>query len=235
MSGSLRARNVFLSGCPNVVVHGDLEVAGGVCTSHGDDGGILTVRGRTRAQLVIGMLYFNLVFAEQPQALDAVLLPELLDDHGMADARKIQEALREGRQVLRAGVRPSHLATLEELDALLGRAEEVTELDLSERKLRHFPEQLLSFPNLRVLSLAGNAELKTIDPRIGELASLEELTLAGAQLTGLPESIGRLRNLRHLQPVRLQRHRRALLQSDRHEGRQRPLQAGRADGAEAAR
>ncbi|MEL5957556.1 hypothetical protein AADR41_22830 [Streptomyces sp. CLV115] len=217
VTGALRARNVLLSGCPDVVVRGDLEVAGGVCGSYGEDGGVLVVCGRTRARIIISMLYFGMTFAEQPQALlvadpyrtnspvdfteeelDTVLLPELLDDRGTADARKIEEALREGRQVLRAGVRPSHLAALEELDALLARAEEVTELDLSERKLRHFPEQLLSFPNLRVLSLAGNAELKTIDPRIGELAALEELHLAGTGLTGLPESIGRLRKLRLL-------------------------------------
>ncbi|WP_326764266.1 hypothetical protein OG978_06485 [Streptomyces sp. NBC_01591] len=217
VTGALRARNVLLSGCPNVVVRGDLEVAGGICGSYGDDGGWLVVCGRTRARIIISMSYFGMTFAEQPQALlvadphytncpvdftkvelGTVLLPELLDDHGTADARKIEEALREGRQVLRAGVRPSHLAALEELDALLVRAEEVTGLDLSGRKLRHFPEQLLSFPNLRVLSLEGNAELKTIDPRIGELAALEELHLAGTQLTGLPESIGRLRNLRLL-------------------------------------
>ncbi|MGY3061504.1 Leucine-rich repeat (LRR) protein [Streptomyces sp. TE3672] len=216
VTGSLRARNVFLSGCPNVVVRGDLEVTGGICGSYGD-GGWLVVCGRTRARIVISVSYFGMTFAEQPQALlvaengpsncpvdftdeelDTVLLPELLDDDGTADEGKIAEALREGRQVLRAGVRPSHLAALEELDALLVRAEEVTELDLSGRKLRHFPEQLLSFPNLRVLSLEGNAELKTIDPRIGELAALEELHLAGTQLTGLPESIGRLRNLRLL-------------------------------------
>ncbi|MER5986732.1 leucine-rich repeat domain-containing protein [Streptomyces sp. NPDC001787] len=217
VTGGLRARNVFLSGCPDVVVRGDLEVAGGICGSYGEDGGVLLVGGRTHARTIISMSYFGVTFAEQPQALlvadpcrtnrpvdftdeelDTVLLPELLDDHGTADARKIKEALSEGRQVLRAGVRPIHLAAMEELDALLVRAEEVTGLDLSGRKLRHFPEQLLSFPNLRVLSLEGNAELRTVDPRIGELAALEELHLAGTQLTGLPESIGRLRNLRLL-------------------------------------
>ncbi|MCX5505719.1 hypothetical protein OG887_41455 (plasmid) [Streptomyces sp. NBC_00053] len=217
VTGVLRARNVLLSGCPDLVVRGDLEVTCGVCVSDEGAGGWLTVCGRTRARIIISMSYFGMTFAEQPQALlladpsstncpvdfddgepEAVLLPELLDDDGEADAQKIEEALREGRQVLRAGVRPSHLATLEELDALLDRAEQVTELDLSGRKLRHFPEQLFSFPNLRVLSLAGNAELKTIAPRIGELAALEELHLAGTQLTGLPESIGRLRNLRLL-------------------------------------
>ncbi|MBD0841517.1 leucine-rich repeat domain-containing protein [Streptomyces sp. TRM68416] len=217
VTGSLRARNVILAGCPNVAVRGDLEVTGGICCSYGDDGGLLTVCGSTRAQLLVSMLYFNLVLAEQPQALfvssryrsncpvdfdddelHTLLLPELLDDHGEADAEEIEQALREGRQVLRAGVRPSHLAALEELDALLDRVEEVTELDLSARRLRHFPQQLLAFPRLRVLSLADNPDLGRLDPRIGELTALEELDVSGTGLTELPESVGRLPNLREL-------------------------------------
>ncbi|WP_326767381.1 leucine-rich repeat domain-containing protein [Streptomyces sp. NBC_01591] len=217
VTGSLRARNVFLYGCPNVLVRGNLEVTGGICGSYGDDGGLLTVRGSTRASLIIGMLYFCLDFAEQPQALlvgdpcrtnhpvdftngelSGILLPELLNKHGEADSRKIEEAMGEGHQVLRAGVRPSRVIALEELDSLLDRADEVTELDLSGRKLHSFPEQLLAFPRLRVLSLADNGEIGAIGARIGELTALEELDVSGTGLTGLPESIGALRNLRVL-------------------------------------
>ncbi|MCX4964418.1 leucine-rich repeat domain-containing protein [Streptomyces sp. NBC_00654] len=217
VTGSLRARNVLLSGCPSILVRGNLEVTGGICCSYGDDGGILTVCGSTRSQLLISMLYFNLVFAEQPQALliadryrsncpvdfgddelSGVLLPELLDKDGEADARKIEEAMGEGRQVLRAGVRPSHVIALEDLDLLLDRADEVTELDLSGRMLRGFPEQLLAFPRLRVLSLADNADLGAIGTRVGELTALEELDVSETGLTGLPESIGALQNLRVL-------------------------------------
>ncbi|WP_030577187.1 MULTISPECIES: leucine-rich repeat domain-containing protein [Streptomyces] len=217
VTGSLRARNVILAGCPSVVVRDDLEVTGGICCSYGDDGGILTVCGSTRAQVLISTLYFNLVVAEQPQALlvadrcrsncpvdfdddelHTILLPELLDDHGEANAHKIEEALREGRQVLRAGGRPSHLTTLDELDALLDRAEEVTDLDLSARRLRAVPEQLLAFPRLRALSLADNGDLGGLPPRIGELTALEELDVSGTGLTELPASIGTLGNLRVL-------------------------------------
>ncbi|MFF9572447.1 hypothetical protein [Streptomyces sp. NPDC014685] len=217
VTGDLRARNVFLSGCPNVLVRGNLEVTGGFCGSYGDDGGILTVRGGVRAALVIGMLYFGLDLAEQPQALlvadpyrtnrpvdftddelDRILLPELLGEDGEAEARLIERAMAEGRQILRAGVRPSHVIALEELDLLLDRADEVTELDLSGRKLRGFPEQLLAFPRLRALSLADNADLGALDARIGELTALEELDVSGTGLTGLPESIGALHHLRVL-------------------------------------
>ncbi|MGW2180621.1 leucine-rich repeat domain-containing protein [Streptomyces sp. NPDC001732] len=217
VTGNLRARNVFLSGCPNTLVRGNLEVTGGVCGSYGDDGGILTVRGSVHASTVISVLYFGLDLAEQPQALlvadtcrtnrpvdftddelDRILLPELLGEDGEAEIRLIERAMSEGRQVLRAGARPSHVIALEELDLLLDRADEVTELDLSGRKLRGFPEQLLAFPRLRVLSLANNADLGALDARIGELTALEELDVSGTGLTGLPESIGALHNLRML-------------------------------------
>ncbi|MEU1518366.1 leucine-rich repeat domain-containing protein [Streptomyces sp. NPDC005811] len=217
VTGRLQARHVLLSGCPSVVVRGDLTASGTVQGSYGDDGGSLTVGGRTHAQAVISTLYFTMHFAEQPQALlitaghstncpvdftdeelDELVLPELLDKDGTADSHRIGAALREGQQVLRPGIRPSHLAALDELDALLPRAEQITELDLSHRKLRQLPPQLYAFVNLRVLSLSGNDALADLDERIGELTGLEELNLAGLSLTALPDSIGRLCELRVL-------------------------------------
>src|SRR4249919_3809870 len=50
VTGDVKARNVFLRGCPNVVVRGDLTAVGGIQGHHGDDGGLLVVRGRTTAQ-----------------------------------------------------------------------------------------------------------------------------------------------------------------------------------------
>ncbi|KUN84155.1 polymer-forming cytoskeletal protein [Streptomyces griseoruber] len=124
VTGNVRARNVLLSGCPDVVVRGDLTVTGGVQGHHGDDGGFLTVKGLVRAQVVISTLYFNLDFARRPDALliadtyrttcpvdltpdelDDIVLPELLDRDDRADEHKIGEALRAGRPVLRPGVR----------------------------------------------------------------------------------------------------------------------------------
>ncbi|MFC9846279.1 hypothetical protein ACFWFF_05630 [Streptomyces sp. NPDC060223] len=220
VTGSLRARNVLLSGCPDVVVRGDLTASGTVQGSYGDDGGYLAVAGDTRAGTVISTLYFNMHFTGQLDALliadphrtnrpvdftdeelDDLVLPGLLDKDDTADEHAISAALRAGQPVLRPGIRPSHLAALDELDALLPRAEEITELDLSGRKLRQLPEQLYAFPHLRVLSLAGNdatGSLAGLDERIGDLTALEELDLSGMGLTGLPESTGRLRNLRVL-------------------------------------
>jgi hypothetical protein len=41
VTGDLRARNVLLEGCPNVVVRGDLTVTGGLLGRRGEDGGVL--------------------------------------------------------------------------------------------------------------------------------------------------------------------------------------------------
>lgn len=217
VTGDLRARNLFASGCPTIVVDGDLELSGGFLGYYGDDGGVLSVTGSVRAPLMIATMYFNLELHAQPESvliadpyrttcpvdftddeLPVILLPELLDEDGESDIRELGRAMQAGRQILRTGVRPSHLVALDELDALTADAAAVTSLDLSRCKLRGFPEQLLGFPHLRRLSLAGNPDLEALDPRIGELTSLEQLDLSDLGLEELPESLGTLAKLRVL-------------------------------------
>ncbi|WP_162907020.1 leucine-rich repeat domain-containing protein [Allorhizocola rhizosphaerae] len=217
VTGTLRARNVFLRGCPTLVVRGDLLVDNGVQGHHGDDGGFLEVRGATRAKIIVSTLYFNLTFAQQPDAvvvgdpyrtncpvdftdeeLDEVILPELLGRDGRADEDKVEDALREGRPILRPTATPAHLATLSKLDALLESAVEVTELDLADCRLREFPEQLFAFPHLRKLSLSRNTELAGIPERVAEMVALEELDLSGISLKELTPAVGQLKNLRVL-------------------------------------
>lgn len=130
-TGVVRARNVLLSGCPDVVVRGGLTASGGIQGSYGDDGGYLTVRGHIRAQFIISTKFFNMTFARRPEALlvgddfilshpsrtscppdfsghelDDLVLAELLGKDGSADAHKISAALRAGQPVLRPGVLP---------------------------------------------------------------------------------------------------------------------------------
>jgi Leucine-rich repeat (LRR) protein len=217
VTGDLIARNVFLRGCPNVVVRGDLTASGGVQGHHGDDGGLLVVLGRTSAPIVVSTLYFCLTFSGQPDAvlvadpyrtscpvdftdddLDEVVLPDLMDDEGRADEYRIEDALRAGRPILRPTAVPSHRAALAELDRLLADPAAVTDIDLAGARLRAFPEQLFGFPNLRSLSLADNGDIAALPPRIGELTSLRELNLRGMRLTRLPDELCRLPELRRL-------------------------------------
>ncbi|TWP53878.1 hypothetical protein FKR81_03740 [Lentzea tibetensis] len=226
VTGNVRARNVLLCGNPTVVVRGDLLVDNGVFGCRGEDGGFLDVGGVTRAKTIVNIRYFKMTFSGgRPDAtlvadpsftscsadftascpvdfaddeLSEVLLPAMLDPDGYVDEGQIEWALVEGRPILRPGAVPSHLAALAELDALRARSEEVVELDLADRNLREFPEQLFAFPNLGKLSLAGNDEIHQIPERIAELTALEELDLSGLALKRLPAAIGRLEGLRVL-------------------------------------
>ncbi|WP_405181654.1 leucine-rich repeat domain-containing protein [Nocardia sp. NBC_01377] len=223
VTGNARARNMVLLGCPEVAVRGDLTLTGGIHGSYGDNGGVLAVKGHVRAEFVISTSYFCMSFSGQPEALLVadpyrvncpvdfeddelidIALPEVMGKDGTPDERLIHTAMRAGHPVLPAGLRPSHLAVLDELRESLPRAREVTELDLSGRKLRELPVELLEYSNLRVLSLAGNDSLggaATTGERLealSALANLEELNLASTGLTGLPDAIGALRSLRVL-------------------------------------
>lgn len=216
VTGDVRARAVILDGCPTLVVKGDLETSG-VSASYGDDGGVLKVDGVLRADFVFSTFYFGLELSGVPEALliaDPSLtnVPVDFDDHDLADLllpellgedhsdaiRGVNEALREGRPVLRPGIRPPHLKAVSDLEELLPRASEVTELDLSGRMLREVPEQLFAFTRLRRLSLSGNRDIGHLDPRIADLTDLEELDLSHTGITSLPDGIGRLSELRVL-------------------------------------
>ena len=120
VTGSLRARNLFLSGFPEVVVRGDLAVANGIVGEIGEDGGFLVVKGATSAQVIISTGYFTMSFGVQPQAtvvadpdrtscnvdfpddeLKDILLPELLDEDADDTLEKVRQALGNGQPVLR--------------------------------------------------------------------------------------------------------------------------------------
>jgi hypothetical protein len=217
VTGDLTAQSVILQGCPTVVVRGDLTATHGIQGHHGDDGGYLKVGGQVTAPIIVSTLYFNVEFAHPPRAtlvadpyrcnvpvdfdddeLSSYVRPELLDEDGSADERKMAQALRAGHAILRPSAVPAHVAAVAELDRLLDDPELVTTIDLSDRKLRSFPEQLFGFPHLRRLSLARNSGMGPVPARIGELGTLEELDLSSLDLTSLPDTIGDLSELRVL-------------------------------------
>ena len=166
----------------------------------------------------VNVLYFNMEFRGQPDAvvcgdpyrtscpvdfadddLAAVVQPDVLDDDGAVDEYRVAEALYAGRPVLRPGVRPPHLAAEDELDALLARADEVTELDLSGRRLRQFPAKVLRFANLRRLSLAGNEDMGAVPKAIGDLGELRVLRASRLNCP-VPDVLGQLASLEELDP-----------------------------------
>ena len=62
-------------------------------------------------------------------------------------------------------------------------------LDLSDRGITDFPDEIGQLGNLRKLDLGAN-QLKSVPESIGQLANLQTLDLYGNDLTELPESIG---------------------------------------------
>jgi hypothetical protein len=121
VTGTLRARNLFLNGFPNVVVRGDLIVTHGVLGCYGEDGGLLKVAGEVRAQTVVTSWYFDTSFARRPRAVvvadrsvtggptndradlaASALRPDLLNSDGDVDTDRVEQALRHGQPILRS-------------------------------------------------------------------------------------------------------------------------------------
>lgn len=83
------------------------------------------------------------------------------------------------------------------LDEALQNPDKVYRLDLSKKKLKVFPLEVLKFKNLQELNLSKN-KLDSLPEQIGMLVNLQILNLSGNRLQYLPDSIGELKNLKKL-------------------------------------
>jgi Leucine-rich repeat (LRR) protein len=75
--------------------------------------------------------------------------------------------------------------------------DQVTNLNLSDRKLIAIPEEVLRHLPLKTLLLSGN-QITALPAEIGALTNLAILDLSKNRLNSLPAEIGALSNLRHL-------------------------------------
>jgi len=119
ITGDLYARNIFMEGCPNVVVLGNVDVEYGIIGSEGDDGGLFSVEGDVGAQALICLSFFNMEFSGgvrsavisdsgrlncqadcEDDGFDEYLIPEVLSDDESVDASAVKEHLMEGRNIL---------------------------------------------------------------------------------------------------------------------------------------
>jgi Leucine-rich repeat (LRR) protein len=75
--------------------------------------------------------------------------------------------------------------------------EKVYKLNLSKKKLKTFPLEILLFKNLQHLNLSSNS-LDTLPQEIKAFKNLQVLNLYSNSLRRLPEDIGDLNNLREL-------------------------------------
>ena len=83
------------------------------------------------------------------------------------------------------------------LNEALQKPNQVYRLDLSKKKLKTFPIEILKFKNLQELDLSKN-KLDSLSEKIGLLFNLQILNVSGNKLIYLPDSIGELKNLKKL-------------------------------------
>ncbi len=91
-----------------------------------------------------------------------------------------------------------HSATIyTNLNEALQNSDKVYRLDLSKKKLKVFPMEILKFKNLQELNLSKN-KLDSLPEQIGLLTNLQILNVMGNKLLYLPDSIGELKNLKKI-------------------------------------
>ena len=124
VTGDITAKNLFLAGCPEVIVQGNLNVENGIVGSQGDNGGALMVFGKASSQLIYCTTYFNMEFPDRPEAFiiadendfmfdvdldesDYESVTEKIvaecqpDDEGEIDVYVVKDFLAEGKSIFR--------------------------------------------------------------------------------------------------------------------------------------
>ena len=84
-----------------------------------------------------------------------------------------------------------------DLSSALKNPQKVYHLKLRRKSLTQFPQELSSFPNLKVLDLSKN-KITTIPDSLAFLSNLIKLNLSKNQIELIPETINELTNLEEL-------------------------------------
>ncbi|MEL7119109.1 MAG: hypothetical protein AAFO07_06705 [Bacteroidota bacterium] len=127
-----------------------------------------------------------------------------IDKEGDAVAKlggwnKAEQFDEQGFAKVEEGGKKYFLDTLGQKYELANSIEELNEntlaLDLRGKKLDSFPEQILNFPQLKLLFFNQSSTFKNIPDEIEKLNQLYFLDLSGTAITSLPTEIGQLSNL----------------------------------------
>lgn len=128
---------------------------------------------------------------------ERIMTPNVFDKNGNFNQHQFIDQLKAGKSPLKKGVKSTRLIVLEEIEKLAENLETITELDLSDKKLKEFPQFITKLTTLRKLVLNYN-NIGSIPTEIAHLVNLEELYLEDCQLATLPESFGDLPKLHTL-------------------------------------
>jgi Leucine-rich repeat (LRR) protein/predicted DNA-binding WGR domain protein len=128
---------------------------------------------------------------------ERIMMSNVFDKNGNFNQHQFIDQLKVGKSPLKKGAKPARLIVLEEIEKLAEKPDTITELDLSDKKLKEFPKSITKLTTLRKLVLSRNT-INSIPAEIANLVNLEELYLDYCQLATLPESIGNLPKLHTL-------------------------------------
>jgi Leucine-rich repeat (LRR) protein len=129
--------------------------------------------------------------------LVSVMVPAVFNKKKDFSQFSFIELLKAGKSPLKKGARPARQIVLEEIAQLINGNAKIEELDLSEKKLKEFPNTLTKITTLKKLVLNNNP-IRSIPADIKDLVNLEELHLDNCGLESLPVDIGLLQHLRVL-------------------------------------
>ncbi|NNF01165.1 MAG: leucine-rich repeat domain-containing protein [Bacteroidia bacterium] len=87
--------------------------------------------------------------------------------------------------------------TYTSISLALANKDSVFKLDLSKKKLKEFPKEILALYNLQELHLDRN-KIKNVPPQISKLTQLQVLSISKNKLESLPDEIGDLKYLKKL-------------------------------------
>lgn len=128
---------------------------------------------------------------------ERVIVSSALDTDGGLKPAVFIKLLMAGKSPLKKGARPARLIVEEEIKQLSAGQSEITELDLTGKKLKEFPVALTKLTSLKKLILNDNY-IESIPAGIKNLVNLEELEMERCGLKSMPDVIGLLPNLKQL-------------------------------------
>lgn len=128
---------------------------------------------------------------------ERVIVSSALDGDGKIKPAAFIKLLKAGKSPLKKGARPARLILEQELKQLSAGNTDITELNLTGKKLKEFPVTLTKLTSLKKLILNDNT-IESIPAGIKDLVNLEELHLEKCGLKNMAPEIGLLSNLRVL-------------------------------------
>jgi Leucine-rich repeat (LRR) protein len=203
--------DVLLSDDECIHIAGDADITYAFDGNYND--GSIVIEGKTRVPYVLNSNHSSKIHAQGAilinyysdaddffdydytvKDFERVIVSSALDKEG---GLKPAVLLMAGKSPLKKGARPARLILEEEIRQLGAGNNELTELDLTGKKLKEFPVTLTKLTSLKKLILDENT-IESIPAGIKELVNLEELHLEKCALKNLPAEIGLLPKLKLL-------------------------------------